>query len=84
VLSPGIKPSWREADHSPPSIAEVNNVRSYMYTEPYVFMAWFLTEQDIRGQFEKFVDWRQCAAVMQREAVIVMPSCSGGANEVVA
>jgi hypothetical protein len=22
----------------------------------------------IRGLFEKFVDWRQCAAVMQREA----------------
>jgi hypothetical protein len=25
----------------------------------------------------------QCAAVMQREAVIVMPSCSGGDNIVV-
>jgi hypothetical protein len=25
-----------------------------------------------RGPFEKFVDWRQCAAVMQREAVTVM------------
>jgi hypothetical protein len=23
----------------------------------------------IRGLFEKFVDWRQCAAVMQRQAV---------------
>jgi hypothetical protein len=29
---------------------------------------------DIRGPFKKFVDWRQCAAVMQREAVTVMPS----------
>jgi hypothetical protein len=28
--------------------------------------------------FEKFVDWRQCAAIMQREEVTVMPSCSGG------
>jgi hypothetical protein len=28
--------------------------------------------------FEKFVDWWQCAAVMQREAVTVMPSYSGG------
>jgi hypothetical protein len=37
-----------------------------------------------RGPFEKFVDWRQCAAVMQREAVTVMPSCSGGGNVVVA
>jgi hypothetical protein len=34
--------------------------------------------------FEKFVNWRQCAAVMQREAVTVMPSCSGGGNVVVA
>jgi hypothetical protein len=34
--------------------------------------------------FEKFVDWRQCAAVMQREAVTVMPSCSGGGNIIVA
>jgi late competence protein required for DNA uptake (superfamily II DNA/RNA helicase) len=23
----------------------------------------------VRGPFEEFVDWRQCAAVMQREAV---------------
>jgi hypothetical protein len=34
--------------------------------------------------FEKFVDWRQCAAVMQRDAVTVMPSCSGGGNVVMA
>jgi hypothetical protein len=38
----------------------------------------------IRGPYEKFVDWRQCAAVMQREAVTVRPSCSGGGNVVVA
>jgi hypothetical protein len=37
----------------------------------------------IRGPFEKFVDWRHCAAVMQREAVSVMSSCSGGGNVVV-
>jgi hypothetical protein len=34
------------------------------------------------GSFEKFMDWRKCAAVMQREAVTVMPSCSGGGNVV--
>jgi hypothetical protein len=39
---------------------------------------------NVRGPFEKFVDWRQSAAVMQREAVTVMPSCSGGGNVVVA
>jgi hypothetical protein len=38
----------------------------------------------IRGPFEKFLDWRQCAALMQREAVTVMPSCSGRVNVVVA
>jgi hypothetical protein len=30
------------------------------------------------------VDWRQCADVMQREAVTVMLSCNGGGNVVVA
>jgi hypothetical protein len=43
-----------------------------------------VTRTDVRGPFDKFVDWRQCAAVMQREAVTVMPSCSGGGNIVVA
>jgi hypothetical protein len=38
----------------------------------------------VRGPFEKFVDWRQCAAVTQREAVNIMPSCSGRGNVVVA
>jgi hypothetical protein len=38
----------------------------------------------IRGPFEEFVVWRQCAAVMQREAVIFMPNFSGGDNVVVA
>jgi hypothetical protein len=37
----------------------------------------------VRGPFERFVDWRQCAAVMQRKAVTVMPSCSDGGNVVV-
>jgi hypothetical protein len=38
----------------------------------------------IRGPFEKFVDWRQCAAIMQREAVTVTSSCIGEDNVVVA
>jgi hypothetical protein len=38
----------------------------------------------MRVPFEKFVDWRQCAALMQRHAVTIMPSCSGGGNVVVA
>jgi hypothetical protein len=39
---------------------------------------------EIRGPFEKFVEWRQCAAVIQRDAVNVMPRCSGEGNIVVA
>jgi hypothetical protein len=38
----------------------------------------------LRGPFEKFVDWLQYAAVMQREAVTVMTSFSGEGNVVVA
>jgi hypothetical protein len=38
----------------------------------------------VRGPFERFVDWRQCAAVMQREVVTVTPSCNGGGKVVVA
>jgi len=38
----------------------------------------------LRGPFAKFVDWRQCAAIMQRQTVTVMPTCSGGGNVVVA
>jgi hypothetical protein len=38
----------------------------------------------IRGPFEKFLDWQQCTAVIQREAETVMPSSNGGGNVVVA
>jgi len=34
-----------EADHSPPSSAEVKNSWSYTYTFPYVFVAWCLAER---------------------------------------
>jgi hypothetical protein len=46
-------------------------------TFPHIFRV-------IRGPFEKFVDWQQCAAITQREAVTVMPNCNGGGNVVVA
>jgi hypothetical protein len=38
ALSPGIKQQGHEADHSPPSSAEVKNEWSYTPTPPYVFM----------------------------------------------
>jgi hypothetical protein len=38
-LFPGSKVIGREADHSPPSSAEVKNEWSYTSTHPYVFVA---------------------------------------------
>jgi hypothetical protein len=42
ALSPEIKRSGSEADHSPPSGADVKNTWIYTPTCPYVFMAWCL------------------------------------------
>jgi hypothetical protein len=39
---PGVKLPGHEADHSPPSSAEVKNAWSYTSTHQYVFMAWCL------------------------------------------
>jgi len=40
ALSPGMKQSGHEADHSPPSSAEFKNGWLYTYIPHYVFMAW--------------------------------------------
>jgi hypothetical protein len=50
----------------------------------FSILKFFVTEFIIRGPFEKCVNGQQCAAVTQREAVTVLPSCSGGGNIVVA
>jgi hypothetical protein len=39
ALSPGVKGQGREADHSPPSSAEVKNMWIYTSIPPYVLMA---------------------------------------------
>jgi hypothetical protein len=39
ALSPGIKQPGLEADHSPPTIAEIKNMWICTSTPPYVFMA---------------------------------------------
>jgi hypothetical protein len=39
ALSPGVKWPGREADHSPPTSAEVKKKCIYTSTPPYVFMA---------------------------------------------
>jgi hypothetical protein len=46
-------------------------------------VAYFEISRYIRGLFEKFLDWRQCAAVMQREAV-TYAKFSGGVNVIMA
>jgi hypothetical protein len=40
----GVKRPGREADHSPPSSAEVRNAWSYTSSPQYVFMAWCLVK----------------------------------------
>jgi hypothetical protein len=44
ALSLGVKRPRHEADHSPPSTAEVKDVWSYTSTPQYVFMAWCLVK----------------------------------------
>jgi hypothetical protein len=39
ALSQGVKRPVREADHSPPTIAEVKKMWIYISTPPYAFMA---------------------------------------------
>jgi hypothetical protein len=39
AFSPGLKEQRREADHSPPTIAEVKKTWVYTSTSPYAFMA---------------------------------------------
>jgi len=39
-----IKRPDRQADHSPPSSAEIKNAWSYNSTDPYVFLAWCLVK----------------------------------------
>jgi hypothetical protein len=43
----------------------------------------FPSDLKLGAPFEKFLDWRQCAAGIQREVVTVTPTCSGGVNVVV-
>jgi hypothetical protein len=44
TVSLGVKQLRYEADHLPPSSAEVKNAWSYTSTPPYVFMAWCLVK----------------------------------------
>jgi len=44
VLTLWIKRQCREADHTPPSIAEVKNAWKYTSSPQYIFMAWCLVK----------------------------------------
>jgi hypothetical protein len=44
ALSLVVERSGREADHSPPSSAEVKNAWSYTSTYLYVFMVWYVVK----------------------------------------
>jgi hypothetical protein len=44
ALSLWVKKPEREADHSPPSSAEVKNTWSYTSTPPYAFTDWCLVK----------------------------------------
>jgi hypothetical protein len=62
-------------------LATTASFRILIYSPSIIIFAF---HSILRGPFERFGDWRQCAAVMQSEAVTVMSSCSGGDNVVVA
>jgi hypothetical protein len=49
-LRSGAKAPGREADHSPPSSAEIKNIWSYTSTRPYALVAWCLMSC-VKGQF---------------------------------
>jgi hypothetical protein len=45
---PEVKRPGHEADHAPPSSAEVKNAWSYTSTLLYVFKVWYLAKQSAR------------------------------------
>jgi hypothetical protein len=85
--------NWKSPSQEPHSKFSVTNQRTKIFgktlqtlardsNRPLSLRHGRLNYIIIRGPFENFVDWRQYAAVMQREAVTVMPSYSDGGNVV--
>jgi hypothetical protein len=50
-ITPKLKQTGLEANHSIQSSSAVNNVRIYTSTPPYVFMTWYLIKHRIRLSF---------------------------------
>jgi len=79
ALSLGVKRPGREAAHSPPSIAEVENVWSYTFTPQYAFMVWrsvkkvisvrrgFIAERWITLHFAYLQEPASCRYTSRRE-----------------
>jgi hypothetical protein len=53
AIFPGIKRSSREADHWPPTSAEVKKTWIYTFTPPYVFMAQCLIRDNFTFTFRR-------------------------------
>jgi hypothetical protein len=71
--------------HRATTMIDKNLISLYIYTHTYIHTHTHIhtrarerEREREREPFQKFVDWGWCATVMQREAVTVMPSCSGG------
>jgi hypothetical protein len=51
ALSSGVKQPGHEADHTPPSSADVKNARNYTSTPQYAFVAWCSVKKKNRDNF---------------------------------
>jgi hypothetical protein len=60
AISLGVKRSEREADHSPPSNAEIKTAWSYTSAPPVVFMAWYLVKHRDNFNFKVSVSLLIC------------------------
>jgi hypothetical protein len=67
AVSLGVKLSGREADHSPPSTAEVKNAWSYTSTPQYAFMAWCSVKAQGQLYLLPFTGWRWVVSFMTRQ-----------------
>jgi hypothetical protein len=59
ALSLGVKRPGREADHSPPSGAEVKNAWSYTSTPQYAFIVWCLVKHKDNFTFYLLLSQRE-------------------------
>jgi hypothetical protein len=73
VLSSGVKRPGREANHSPPSTAEVKNVYSHTPTPPYVCKPWCLVKH--QGQLYRVL-WQDISTCIEQPAKLICRTSS--------